>query len=120
MEDVDKAYYYQVQGYMWLMGKKWARISYCLVNTPDYIILSEQNRLLYSMDVVSRESPAFQIAAATLESTMKFDHIHPKYRVINHYVYRDEEIIEKIPSKVEKAREFLQEVYEKHMNLVKV
>lgn len=115
IEEVDKTYYYQVQGYMMLWDKPKARISYCLVNTPDNIIQGEKYRLLRSMNVVSEESPEYLQAAAKLESNMKFDHIPKPLRVISHYVDRDESVIEKIPSKVAKAREFLQEIFDKHI-----
>lgn len=116
IEPIDKVYEYQLQGYMWLYNKPKGRISYCLVDTPDNIIQSEKYRLLRSMDVVSEEDPSYQIAARKLESNMKFSHIPPELRVINHYVDRDDEIIAKIPAKVERAREFLIELAEKHLS----
>lgn len=117
IEPVDKDYFYQLQGYMWLWDKKKGRISYCLTDTPENIIQGERYRLLRSMDVVSEESPDYLEAVRVLESNMKFDHLPPELRVINQFIDRDDEIIQKIPAKVEKAREFLQELFEKHMNL---
>lgn len=114
IEPLDKGYMYQLQGYMWLWGKQKARISYCLVNTPDNIIEGEKYRLLRGMDVVSEESPEFIAAAARLESNMKFDQIPRELRVINKFIDRDEEIIEKIPAKVKRAREFLAELQKLH------
>lgn len=116
IEEVDKTYYYQLQGYMWLWGRQKARISYCLVDTPANIIEGEKYRLLRSMDVISEDSPAFIAAAKKLESNMKFSHLPPELRIINHLVDRDDEIIEKIAAKVEKAREFLEEIYKKHLS----
>lgn len=118
IEEVDKCYYYQVQGYMWLWDKPKARISYALVNTPDNIIEGEKYRLLRSMDVVSEESPEYIKAARKLENNMKFDRIPIHQRVIHHYVDRNDDIINMIPSKVEKAREFLHEIYNKHHFLI--
>lgn len=117
VEPVDKDYFYQVQGYAWLWGKSKGRISYCLVDSPDNIIQGEKYHLLRSMDVISEESPEFLKAAAVLESNMKFSHIPIELRVINHYVDLDEEVIAKIPGKVARAREFLQELYKKHLSL---
>ena len=113
-EEVDKCYFYQLQGYMWLWGKENARICYCLVNTPDNIIQGEKYRLLRSMDVVSEESPEFLKAAQRLENNMRFDKIPMEQRVISQKVYRDEEIIKKIPEKVERAREFISNIYKTH------
>lgn len=114
MEEMDKQYYYQLQAYCWLTGKTKGRIAYCLVDTPDNIIQGEKYRLLRLMDVVSEESPEYLKAAAVLESNMKFAHIEPRLRVINHYCNMEPEVIEKIPAKVTKAREFLEELYQKH------
>jgi hypothetical protein len=115
IEPIDKMYDFQIQGYLWLFDKKRGRISYALTDTPDNIIQGEKYRLLRSMDVVSEESPQFIAAAKKLESNMRFSHIPKELRVINHYVERNNEVIEKIPSKVKKAREFLMELYEKHL-----
>lgn len=116
-EEVNKNYFYQLQGYMWLYGRQRSRISYALIDTPDNIIQGELYRLLRSMDVVSEESPEYVAAAKKLTSNMKFSHIPIELRVINHFVDRDEEIIAKIPGKVEKAREFLAELHKKHTAL---
>lgn len=118
MEDVDKAYFYQLQGYLWLWGLKEAEIAYCLVNTPDNIIEGEKYRLLRSMDVISEESPEFVKQAEKLERNMKFDQFPIEQRVIRHKVTIDEEIIAKIPEKVEKARNFLRELSNIHLKQV--
>lgn len=118
-EEIDKTYYYQLQGYLWLWNKKVGRIAYCLVDTPDNIIQGELYRLLRSMDVVSEDSPEYKKAADKLISNMKFSHIDPQERVIEHYTVRSDEVIEQIPAKVAKAREFLKEFHTKHMNLSK-
>jgi hypothetical protein len=117
--DVDKNYYYQLQGYMWLWDRPKGRIAYCLVDTPDHIIAGERYRLLRSMNVVSEESPEFLEKARILESNMRFSHLPMEERVINHYVERNEEVIASIPSKVAKAREYLQLLHEKHLSLNK-
>lgn len=115
VEEIDKTYYYQVQGYMWLWEKESATIAYCLVNTPDNIIQGEKYRLLRSMDVISEESPEFLKEAERLERNMNFDQFPPHQRVIKQKVYRDEELIKKIPEKVGKARDFLGGIYYKHL-----
>lgn len=117
MEDVDKGYFYQLQGYLWLWDLQEAEIAYCLVNTPDNIIEGEKYRLLRSMDVISEESPEFLREAAKLERNMKFDQFPIEQRVIRHKVIRNDEVIAKIPEKVERAREFLEELHERHLSV---
>lgn len=115
VEPVDKDYFAQIQGYLWLYNRQRGRLRYTLVDTPDFLIEGEKYRLLRSMNVVSEESPEFVAAARKLESNMRFSHIPIQHRVISHEIPRDEEFLAKIPGKVTKAREFLKELHEKHM-----
>jgi hypothetical protein len=113
-EPLDKDYFYQVQGYLWLWGLDRGKVSYCLVDCPEHIILGEQRKLLYSMDVVTEESPEYLQAAQELAYNLTFQDIPPHERVIDLWVERDETVIEQIPDKVRKARKFLQEFHELH------
>jgi hypothetical protein len=115
IEPLDDTYFYQAQGYMWLYNKPKARIRYCLIRTPETIRNQEKYRLLNKMDAATEENPEFKRAWEKLESSMIFDHIPPEERVITIEVARDEAIIEQIPYKVSKAREFLAEFHELHM-----
>ena len=36
-----KDYFYQLQAYMWLTGKSHAKLTYCLIDTPDQLIYNE-------------------------------------------------------------------------------
>jgi hypothetical protein len=117
MDEPEKNYLYQLHGYMMLWDKQGARISYALVDTPQNIIDGEKYRLLKNMDVISEESPEYIRAAEKLEASMKFSHIKPEHRVIHQIIDRNEEIIQKIPQKVQKAREYLSEIYQTHMNI---
>jgi hypothetical protein len=116
VEPLSKDYFYQVQGYMWLFGKTEAQISYCLVNSPDSIVQNELKRLLFSMEVVTEEDPLYKKVAAELVRNHVFNDIPPAQRVISIKVARDESMIEKIPQKVTKAREFLASLHKKHLN----
>lgn len=119
IDPLEKMYEYQMQGYMWLFDKEKALVRRCLVSTPDSIVNEEKRWLLNRMDVISEESPEYKRAAAKLEYNLIFDDIPPEERVITHEVLRSEEIIAAIPAKVEKAREFLKFLHEKHASLNK-
>ena len=118
-DKLDNLYYWQMQSYMWLTNKSKATIAYCLVNTPDSIIQQEKYYLLKNMDVISEESPEFVREALKIELNMKFDDIDIKERVLLFNVDRNEDDILKIQYKVEKSREFLHEIEEKHLNFNK-
>jgi hypothetical protein len=120
LEPLDKMYYIQLQCYMWLYGKEKAKLYYCLVSAPDMLIQNERKRLLYNMDVISEESPEYKLAEYELLKNMIFDDILPQERIISNLVYRDEEIISKLPEKVLKAREFLSQFQILHLKNEKV
>jgi hypothetical protein len=119
-EPLDRDYYYQLQGYMALSGAQVAYIAYCLVNTPSHIIQGEKYRLLKSMDVISEESPEFIKEALKIEKSLTFDDIPKEERVLIFRVDRDEEVINKIYQKVQKAREYLADLEQVHLNFNKI
>lgn len=119
IEPIDKGYFYQLQGYMWLTGKQRGAIAYVLTDCPENIIAQEKYFLLKRMNVISEESLEYIEAAAGLEINLIYPDIPLNERVLIVPVERDEEIIEKIKVKVIKCREFLQEFSEKHKNFNK-
>jgi len=46
-DPMDKGYWWQLQGYMALTGKKYARLAYVLIDTPEPIIASMQRKAWY-------------------------------------------------------------------------
>lgn len=120
MESISDEHNYQLQGYMWLWDKPKAKVRHCLVSAPPKILMDEKYRLLRQMDVATEESPEFVNAWKELEFNLTFDEIPPEHRVIDKIVYRDESIISQIPDKVQKAREYLKELNDKHMNHAKI
>lgn len=117
LEPLDFDYNIQLQCYMWLYNKKMAKLVYGLVNMPDYMLKNELQKLLYSMDVISDMSPEYIKASKKLIKNCVFDDIAESERVISLIVARDEDLIKQIPEKVTKARKFLAQLHEKHLNL---
>jgi hypothetical protein len=118
-DKLDNLYYWQMQSYMWLTGTKNAIIAYCLVNTPESIIQQEKYYLLKKMDVISEESPEFIKEAMKVEFNMTFDDISINERILTFNVIRSEDDILRIENKVLKARTFLQELEQTHLNFNK-
>lgn len=118
-DKLDSLYYWQMQSYMWLTGAKNAVIAYCLVNTPESIIEQEKYYLLKKMDVATEESPEYVKEAMKIEFNMSFDDISLDERVLMFNVSRNEDDILRIQQKVERAREFLRELEETHLNFNK-
>ena len=115
-DKLDNLYYWQMQSYMWLTGTRKATIAYCLVNTPESIIQQEKYYLLKKMDVISEESPEFIKEAMKIEFNMTFDDISINERILTFNVNRSEDDILRIENKVLKARIFLQELEQTHLN----
>jgi hypothetical protein len=115
-DKLDNLYYWQMQSYMWLTGTRKATIAYCLVNTPESIIQQEKFYLLKKMDVISEESPEFIKEAMKVEFNMTFDDISINERILTFNVNRSEDDILRIENKVLKARTFLQELEQTHLN----
>ena len=115
-DKLDNLYYWQMQSYMWLTSTRSATIAYCLVNTPENIIEQEKYYLLKKMDVISEESPEFIKEAMKLEFNMTFDDISINERILTFNVSRSEDDILRIENKVLKARTFLQELEQTHLN----
>ena len=115
-DKLDNLYYWQMQSYMWLTGTIKATIAYCLVNTPESIIQQEKYYMLKKMDVISEESPEFIKEAMKIEFNMTFDDISINERILTFNVSKSEDDILRIENKVLKARTFLQELEQTHLN----
>ncbi len=119
-EPLDKGYLLQLQGYMWLTGRKTGAIVYVLTDCPQHIIEQEKRWLLNRMNVISEEAPEYIEAAAGLEINLIYPDIPLNERVLIINVAYDEEIIEKIKVKIVKCRQYLQEFSEKHKKFNKI
>lgn len=117
IEKVDTGYEAQLNCYYSLTGAKYGHLVYCLVSAPMNMVLEAQKKLLYSMDVISEESPDFQKAAEEVEKMMVFDDIPPQERVIKIPVPRNDDLIQKMKDKVPVLRQWLADFEKKHTSL---
>jgi hypothetical protein len=107
---------YQMNGYLWLWDKPKGYISRALVNCPEMLLQNELRKLLFNMNVISDEDPGYKEAAAELIRNLTYDDIPLHERIISREVIRDESIINQIPDKVKKAREYLAWMESVHMS----
>ena len=117
IEEPDKGYVAQLNVYYDLTGAQGGSIAYCLVDCPLEVLEAEKRKLLYAMNVISEESPEYKRAASELEHLLTFPDIPEQERVIKKYVPRDEELIQKMKSKVPIFRNWLAEFEKKHTSL---
>ncbi len=79
-----KDYYYQLQVYMHLTGKRKAKLIYVLLNTPEFM---------------------------TYEPTYDYSEIEPKYKIKIFEVNYDESVIETLKNRVVEARRYINTLY---------
>ena len=94
------AYFYQLQGYLWLTGKTEALLCYCLVNTPIEIVEDEVRREHWKHKVIDEDLEIRDF----VQKKHNFDQIPDNRKVKVFKVERDETIIWAIQEKVEEAR----------------
>lgn len=97
-----KDYFGQLLGYMWLTDKKISRLAYCLVNTPEDQISYELYKLKASgaiRDIIEDEEKA--------RINYIFDDIEPEKRIKLYEFAFDEEVQNKLITRIEASREFM-------------
>jgi hypothetical protein len=106
---LNKLYYWQLQSYMALTGKKEAMLAYCLINTPDMLIQDEKRRLQYKMGVIDDANLDFQKACDELDRLMIYDDIQMNEKVMEIHVKRNDSDIERLYERVQDCREYMNE-----------
>lgn len=109
--DFDKArktYYYQLLGYMALVGAKVGHIAYCLVDTPDSFIRDELYKQSFQTDP---ESPEYKTKEAEIIKNMKFGDIPEEKRVKIFDFEYDQKAIDEVYLKVKEWRTFLNNLH---------
>lgn len=101
---ISNKYWWQLQGYMWLTGRKQAEIVYCLSDMPESMLQQELYYLLKKMDVISEESPEYVTAAAELTKNLTFKDISLKEKVFKQSVVYDEQAVFSIEERVVNLR----------------
>ena len=105
---INKDYYWQLQGYMDLLNIDKALLAYCLVDTPEEIIVQEENKLWYKLGQPSSDSQFFIDACNELRQGLQYSKRIPKQeRVIEFEVERNQEDIDRLHERVEVCREWI-------------
>jgi hypothetical protein len=108
--EVTPMYYAQLQCYMALLNLTRARLVYCLVDAPEWLILREANSLYYRMGGDSMPDsvrPLYERKRAQMERNMKFADIPASERVKSFDVEIDEPFIDDIYNRVIEANKIM-------------
>lgn len=101
-----KDYYWQMQAYLWLTGRKKAKVIYCLINTP-YLILEDEVRREHWKQNLIGES---QEVRDYVEAQHNFDHIPKNERIKVYEIEYNDQAIEQAKEKILIAREYYNEI----------
>jgi hypothetical protein len=98
----NKNYYYQCQGYLWLTGADHCILTYCLVNTPEDIVIDEIRKEHWKLKLISDDEEV----ESYVRAKHNFDHIPKEKRVKKYIIEKNEAIWDLIKEKVELCREY--------------
>ena len=105
----NKAYYWQLQGYLMLTGHETSELVYCLMNTPLQIVEDEIRRQHWKLNLIEEDLDVRQ----AVQDMHNFDHIPSELRVKRFIVEKDEAAQEKIKERVKVARDYYQQLKNK-------
>ena len=105
----NKDYYYQIQGYLALTGATKGIVAYCLINTPEEIVLDEIRRTSWSR----HELDVTEETEAEVRQQHEFDHIPEANRVKAYHIERNEDVIQAIYERVNECRNYYDRLWER-------
>ena len=99
----NKDYFWQLQGYMMLWGFDSAELCYCLVDTPEMLIMDEMRKQSWKHGYI--ELP--EEMENEIRNNMTFSDIPKEYRVKTFDVQFDEEVIQNLEDRIIECRNYL-------------
>lgn len=106
-EKLNKMYYWQLQGYMWLTGAKVAQLTYCLINTPQKLIDDEIRKLTFKF----MSEDEFKLAEQNIIKNASYNDLSHEDKIHTITIDRNEDDIEKLKLKIEECRKYISEKY---------
>lgn len=104
--ELTKMYTSQAQCYMWLTGKTNYRLIYCLVPTPQHMVINECEKLAYKYGK-NYENEDYQRECMQIQKNNDLIKDLPIEKRVKVFEFSyDESFIENLKFKIEKAREF--------------
>lgn len=102
----DKAYEWQLRGYMALTGRKVGYVAYCLTNATEDIIQDEIRRTCWREKIIEPTDEQVDEIETRVRWQMEFDHVPDPLRVKLFKVEHDEKAEQAIRDRVELCREY--------------
>lgn len=108
-DDVNTTYYYQMQGYSDLNGAPVGKLFNALINTPDPILDSEVKKLWYAMGCPDDSFEPYIQGAEAIRNNGNYDNIPFEKRYHVTEIRRNDEVIEKIHTRVLECRHWMKQ-----------
>ncbi len=111
---LNKMYYWQLQGYMILTGRKLSRLIYCLTDTPPIMLEDQKRRLGWKLGIIDPDpsvNPDYAEACAEIDRLGKYDDIPMNERIKEIEVPFDPKAEKKIRERVKRCRLWLLTTY---------
>jgi hypothetical protein len=103
--EIDKAYWWQLQGYMALTGKDNAKLIYTLMDAPDWLIEQEVEKEL-KFNRVDLDTITWEVRQQMMLK-YKYSNFEDRHRIKIFEFKRDEEAINRIYATVEQCRNYI-------------
>jgi len=112
----NKAYYYQMQSYMWLANKKESELVYILLTTPERMVLDLINKEAWKMLPDPKferysQDEIFDIAERVIRSKHNFEQIPIEKRIRKYEIQYDEKTIEQIIERIDYLKPIYNQMY---------
>jgi len=105
-ELINKSYFYQMHGYMWLTGKEKSFLCYCLIDTPLQTVEDEIRREHWKASLIEESLDL----RAFVQAKHTFGHIPKEKRLKVFKIAKDDEVIKDIKTRIEQCREYYNEL----------
>lgn len=103
----NKDYFYQLQGYMALTGRRKAKLIYCLMDTPENIIFNEAKSFCYKNGIDDLDTDTYK----AIHDRMTYGGIpeHQKIKVFD--IDYDQKVVDAIEARVSECRNYINELF---------
>ena len=107
---VNKMYYWQMQGYMWLTDTKYAQLHYCLIDTPETLINDAKRRFLWNAGLLA-ENELSEKAFTEIDRNMTYSDIPRIERMHTIDIARNDADIERLQQRIIECREYITKTF---------
>lgn len=114
-KDLNKLYYWQLQGYMDLTGAEVAYLNYCLIDTPQPLVNDEKRKLMWKMGATTDQDPNYIEACKEIDKLHTYSDIPMEDRMFEIRVDRNQADIDRMHQRVLDCREYMEKTFHKQL-----